>query len=93
MLVEKVYLIDLNMFGVMYEVKDLEELSIGMKIVKLIMGVVFWNEFVEIKFEIVIVIFEEGALVVLNGKYFDDVVELIFEVNCIGGCYGLGMLD
>lgn len=93
MLVEKVYLIDLNLFGVMYEVKDLESFESGIKIVNLIMGVVFWCDDVKIVVEEVMVCFEVGQLVVLNGVEFKDQVELLFEVNCIGGCYGFGMSD
>ena len=93
MSVEKAYSTDSNMLGATHEAKDLEELSTGMKIVKPIMGVAFWNESVEIKPETVTVTFEEGAPVALNGKHFDDAVELILEANRIGGRHGLGMSD
>lgn len=93
MSVEKAYSTDSNMLGATHEAKDLEELSTGMKIVKPIMGVAFWDESVEIKPETVTVTFEEGVPVALNGKRFDDAVELIFEANRIGGRHGLGMSD
>lgn len=67
MLKEKVYLIDLNMLGVIYEVKDFEYFNVGIKIVDLIMGVVFWKDDVEVKVEEVLIIFEEGFFVVING--------------------------
>ncbi|STO64827.1 argininosuccinate synthase [Haemophilus parahaemolyticus] len=93
MSVEKAYSTDSNMLGATHEAKDLEELSTGMKIVKPIMGVAFWDESVEIKPETVSVTFEEGVPVALNGKRFDDAVELILEANRIGGRHGLGMSD
>ncbi|AHG79403.1 Argininosuccinate synthase [Mannheimia varigena USDA-ARS-USMARC-1388] len=93
MSVEKAYSTDSNMLGATHEAKDLEELSTGMKIVKPIMGVAFWDESVEIKPETVSVTFEEGVPVALNGKRFDDAVELIMEANRIGGRHGLGMSD
>ena len=93
MSVEKAYSTDSNMLGATHEAKDLEELSTGMKIVKPIMGVAFWDESVEIKPETVSVTFEEGVPVALNGKHFDDAVELILEANRIGGRHGLGMSD
>ena len=93
MSVEKAYSTDSNMLGATHEAKDLEELSTGMKIVKPIMGVAFWDEKVEIKPETVSVTFEEGAPVALNGKRIDDPVELILEANRIGGRHGLGMSD
>ncbi|VEI45246.1 argininosuccinate synthase [Actinobacillus equuli] len=81
------------MLGATHEAKDLEELSTGMKIVKPIMGVAFWDESVEIKPETVSVTFEEGVPVALNGKRIEDAVELILEANRIGGRHGLGMSD
>ena len=93
MSVEKAYSTDSNMLGATHEAKDLEELSTGMKIVKPIMGVAFWDEKVEIKPETVSVTFEEGAPVAVNGKRIDDPVELILEANRIGGRHGLGMSD
>ncbi|AUI65445.1 MULTISPECIES: argininosuccinate synthase [Glaesserella] len=93
MSVEKAYSTDSNMLGATHEAKDLELLSTGIKIVKPIMGVAFWDESVEIKAETVSVTFEEGVPVALNGKRFEDPVELILEANRIGGRHGLGMTD
>ncbi|OOF89721.1 argininosuccinate synthase [Rodentibacter ratti] len=93
MSVEKAYSTDSNMLGATHEAKDLEELSTGMKIVKPIMGVAFWDESVEIKVETVTVTFEEGVPVALNGQRFDDAVEMMQEANRIGGRHGLGMSD
>ena len=59
MSVEKAYSTDSNMLGATHEAKDLEQLSTGMKIVKPIMGVAFWDDNVEIKPEKVTVTFEE----------------------------------
>ncbi len=93
MSVEKAYSTDSNMLGATHEAKDLEQLSTGMKIVKPIMGVAFWDEKVEIKPEAVTVTFEDGVPVALNGKHFDNAVDLILEANRIGGRHGLGMSD
>jgi argininosuccinate synthase len=57
------------------------------------MGVAFWKDEVQVKAEEVRVRFEEGQPVALNGKRFDDPVELILEANRIGGRHGLGMSD
>lgn len=93
MSVEKAYSTDSNMLGATHEAKDLEQLSTGMKIVKPIMGVAFWDEKVEIKPKTVTVTFEEGVPVALNGKRFDNAVDIILEANRIGGRHGLGMSD
>ncbi len=93
MSVEKAYSTDSNMLGATHEAKDLEELSTGIKIVKPIMGVAFWDESVQVKPEVVTVRFEEGVPVALNGKTFDNVVDLFLEANRIGGRHGLGMSD
>ena len=93
MSVEKAYSTDSNMLGATHEAKDLEQLSTGMKIVKPIMGVAFWDDNVEIKPETVTVTFEEGIPVALNGKRFDNAVDIILEANRVGGRHGLGMSD
>ena len=93
MSVEKAYSTDSNMLGATHEAKDLEELSTGIKIVKPIMGVAFWDENVQVKPEVVTIRFEEGVPVALNGKTFDNVVDLFLEANRIGGRHGLGMSD
>jgi argininosuccinate synthase len=90
---EKAYSTDSNMLGATHEAKDLELLSSGMKIVNPIMGVPFWREDCVVNHETVSVRFEEGQPVALNGKCFDNLVELINEANRIGGRHGLGMSD
>ncbi|MCF7521998.1 argininosuccinate synthase [Neisseria sp. ZJ106] len=93
MSVEKAYSTDSNMLGATHEAKDLEFLNSGIKIVKPIMGVAFWDENVEVKAEEVSIRFEEGIPVAINGKEYADPVELFLEANRIGGHHGLGMSD
>ncbi|MGR3808389.1 argininosuccinate synthase [Pasteurella testudinis] len=93
MSVEKAYSTDSNMLGATHEAKDLEFLNTGIRIVKPIMGVAFWDENVAVKAEEVKVRFEEGVPVALNGKEYTDPVELFLEANRIGGRHGLGMSD
>ncbi|WP_176552303.1 argininosuccinate synthase [Testudinibacter sp. TR-2022] len=93
MSVEKAYSTDSNMLGATHEAKDLEFLNTGIRIVKPIMGVAFWDENVTVKAEEVTVRFEEGVPVALNGKEFTDPVALFLEANRIGGRHGLGMSD
>jgi argininosuccinate synthase len=93
MSLEKAYSTDSNMLGATHEAKDLEQLNTGVKIVQPIMGVPFWREDVSIAAEEVTVTFEEGRPVALNGRRFDDLVELMAEANRIGGRHGLGMSD
>ena len=93
MSVEKAYSTDSNMLGATHEAKDLDFLNSGIRIVNPIMGVPFWREDVQIKAEEVTVRFEEGIPVALNGKTFDNIVELFLEANRIGGRHGLGMSD
>jgi argininosuccinate synthase len=89
---EKAYSTDSNIWGATHEAKDLEFLNAGIKIVEPIMGVAFWNEDVAVPAETVTVEFHEGP-VALNGKHFDDQVEMVMEANRIGGRHGLGMSD
>ncbi|MGD0629548.1 MAG: argininosuccinate synthase [Terracidiphilus sp.] len=90
---EKAYSTDSNILGATHEAKDLEHLSTSIKIVDPIMGVAFWRDDVEVQREQVFVRFEEGFPVALNGRHFDDPVELLLEANRIGGRHGLGMSD
>jgi argininosuccinate synthase len=90
---EKAYSTDSNILGATHEAKDLELLTSSMKIVVPIMGAAFWRDDVAIQREEVVVRFEEGFPVALNGKQFPDPVELMLEVNRIGGRHGLGMSD
>jgi argininosuccinate synthase len=90
---EKAYSTDSNILGATHEAKDLEQLSSSVKIVVPIMGTAFWRDDVEVPREEVAVRFEEGFPVALNGRQFDDPVELLLEANRIGGRHGLGMSD
>jgi argininosuccinate synthase len=90
---EKAYSTDSNLLGATHEAKDLEHLSTSMKIVVPIMGAAFWRDDVEIQREEVVIRFEEGFPVALNGREFSDPVELLLEANRVGGRHGLGMSD
>lgn len=90
---EKAYSTDSNILGATHEAKDLEHLSSSIRIVEPIMGVASWRDDVDVKHEEVTVRFEEGFPVALNGRQFDDTVELLLEANRIGGRHGLGMSD
>src|SRR6187402_3958359 len=90
---EKAYSTDSNMLGATHEAKDLERLDTGITIVEPIMGVAFWRDDVVVKREEVMVRFEEGQPVALNGQTFADPVALFLEANAIGGRHGLGMSD
>jgi argininosuccinate synthase len=84
--VEKAYSTDANLLGATHEAKDLELLSTTMKIVEPIMGVAFWDPSVDIEPEVVTIAFE-------NGLPVGEPVEVIREMNEIGGRHGLGMSD
>lgn len=90
---DKAYSTDSNIWGATHEAKDLEFLSNGIRIVDPIMGVAFWKEDVAVRPETVVVRFEEGLPVALNGQTFADQVALVYEANTIGGRHGLGMSD
>ncbi|MES1256170.1 MAG: argininosuccinate synthase, partial [Acidobacteriota bacterium] len=90
---EKAYSTDSNILGATHEAKDLEHLNTGIKIVEPIMGVAFWREDVAVPAEAVTIRFEEGQVTAINGRTFDDGVELLLEANRIGGRHGLGMSD
>jgi argininosuccinate synthase len=74
------------MLGATHEAKDLELLATSMKIVEPIMGVAHWDPTAEIEPEVVTVAFERGLPV-------GDPVQVIRELNAIGGRHGLGMSD
>jgi argininosuccinate synthase len=93
MSVEKAYSTDSNMLGATHEAKDLERLDTGIRIVQPIMGVAFWRDDVSVKPEQVAIRFDEGHPVALNGRSFNDPVQLLLEANRIGGRHGLGMSD
>ena len=84
--VEKAYSTDANMLGSTHEAKDLEHLHTSMRIVRPIMGAASWDPDVEIEPEIVTIAFEDGAPV-------GDPVDVIRDMNAIGGRHGLGMSD
>ena len=90
---EKAYSTDANILGATHEAKNLESLDASIEIVQPIMGVRFWDAAVSIPSEDVKIEYVQGRPVALNGKYFDDVVELMNEANAIGGRHGLGMAD
>jgi argininosuccinate synthase len=83
---EKAYSTDANMLGATHEAKDLEHLDTSMRIVEPIMGVAHWDPSVAIEPEVVTVAFEDGAPV-------GDPVDVIREMNAVGGRHGLGMSD
>jgi argininosuccinate synthase len=90
---EKAYSTDANMLGATHEAKSLENLDTSYEIVEPIMGVKFWDPSVKIDSEDVTITFRQGRPVAINGKNFDDAVELMYEANKIGGRHGLGMSD
>jgi len=90
---EKAYSTDANILGATHEAKNLESLDASIEIVQPIMGVRFWDASVVIPSEDVKIEYVQGRPVSLNGKHFDDVVELMNEANAIGGRHGLGMAD
>jgi len=90
---EKAYSTDANILGATHEAKNLESLDASIEIVDPIMGVRFWDASVSIPSEDVKIEFVQGRPVALNGKHFDDVVEMMNEANAIGGRHGLGMAD
>jgi argininosuccinate synthase len=90
---EKAYSTDANIWGATHEAKILEHLDTSLEVVEPIMGVKFWDPDVRIDAEDVAIRFVEGRPVAVNGKEYDDPVELVHEVNTIGGRHGLGMSD
>jgi len=90
---EKAYSTDSNLLGATHEAKDLEYLDKGIKIVEPIMGLAFWREDVAVKPEVITIRFDEGLPVALNGRSYDDALQLMLEANAIGGRHGLGMSD
>ena len=90
---EKAYSTDANILGATHEAKNLESLDASIEIVQPIMGVRFWDASVAIPSEDVKIEYVQGRPVALNGKHFDDVVELMNAANAIGGRHGLGMAD
>ena len=90
---EKAYSTDANILGATHEAKLLEQLTSSMEIVAPIMGVRHWDETVAVPSEDVRITFRQGGAVGINGKHFDDAVELMRAANEIAGRHGLGMSD
>ena len=90
---EKAYSTDANIWGATHEAKALEHLDAGVETVTPIMGVPFWDPAVEIAPEDVTIGFVQGRPVTVNGRSFASAVDLVLEVNAIGGRHGLGMSD
>ena len=82
-----------DIWGATHEAKTLEHLDVSLETVEPIMGVKFWDPSVAILTEDVTVTFDQGRPVAVNGKEYDDPVELVHTVNDIGGRHGLGMSD
>jgi argininosuccinate synthase len=83
---EKAYSTDANMLGSTHEAKNLEYLDTSMKIVEPLMGVAHWDPDVEIEPEVVTVAFE-------GGRPIGEPVDVIRELNTVGGRHGIGMSD
>jgi argininosuccinate synthase len=90
---EKAYSTDANIWGATHEAKTLEHLDVSLETVEPIMGVRFWDPAVPIETEDVTIRFESGRPVAIDGKRYDDPIELVYAVNEIGGRHGLGMSD
>jgi argininosuccinate synthase len=90
---EKAYSTDANILGATHEAKTLEHLDVSLETIEPIMGVKFWDPAVAIETEDVVVGFEAGRPVTINGKRYDDPVALMLEANTVGGRHGLGMSD
>ena len=90
---EKAYSTDANIWGATHEAKALEYLDASVELVEPIMGVRFWDPAVAVETEDVTVAYEAGRPVAINGKRYENAVELVQEANRIGGRHGLGMTD
>jgi argininosuccinate synthase len=90
---EKAYSTDANIWGATHEAKTLEHLDASLEVVQPLMGVRFWDPATVIETEDVTIRFQAGRPVAINGKQYDDPVELVHEANTIGGRHGLGMSD
>ncbi len=90
---EKAYSTDANIWGATHEAKQLEYLDAGMDLVEPIMGVRHWDAEVAVEPETVVITFEQGWPIALNGIRYDSKVDLLLAANEIGGRHGLGMSD
>ena len=91
--VEKAYSTDANILGATHEAKLLEQLDCSIEIVEPVMGAAHWRPGVTISTEDVTVTFERGRPTTIDGRRYDDPVELFREANAVGGRHGLGMSD
>src|SRR5574339_702794 len=78
---EKAYSTDANIWGATHEAKTLEHLDVSLETVDPIMGVKFWDPSVAIEAEDVTIRFDNGRPVAIDGKHFDDPVELVHAAN------------
>jgi len=85
----KKYSTDANLAGLSHEAEDLESLETGMLIVEPEMGV--WPQAAPDAVENVVLVFEKGRCVGMNGKAGMTPQEVIREANAIGGRNGLGL--
>ena len=90
---EKAYSTDANILGATHEAKDLENLATSMHIVTPIMGIRHWDNWVQIKSETVVIEFEKGVPIKINEEKYENIVEMMIELNNIGGRHGLWMSD
>jgi argininosuccinate synthase len=90
---EKAYSTDANLWGASHEAKRLEQLDESMELVEPIMGVRHWDDSMAIEPEMVMIGFREGWPVTIDGRPFDDLLDLVLVANAIGGRHGLGMSD
>ena len=90
---EKAYSTDANIWGATHEAKTLEHLDVSLETVEPIMGVRFWDSSVAIESEDVTIRYLSGRPVAINGKSYENPVDLVHEANTIGGRHGLGMSD
>ena len=85
---KKKYSTDANLAGLSHEAEDLESMETSMRIVKPTMGV--WPEKAPNKVEKVVLKFEKGRCVSVNGKKLAP-FDLVVEANRVGGRNGLGL--
>ena len=90
---EKAYSTDANILGATHEAKKLEQLDCSIEIVEPIMGVAYWKPDQTVETEDVTVTYDRGRPSAINGRVYNDPVELFREANAIGGRHGLGMSD
>ena len=85
---KKKYSTDANLAGLSHEAEDLESMETSMRIVKPTMGV--WPDKAPNKVEKLVLKFEQGRCVAVNGEKLSPYVVML-AVNQIGGRNGIGM--